>query len=112
MLSNNKDKRPSDLSKWYSRYHFCSCTVILGSTPKRPAESCLEINASGEGKLVSGNYWLKGMKLEEVYEVIIPRIINMPMKICQSLNLCPMLKNSLPVMLLLAGVNTLNCQHS
>ena len=45
--------------------------------------SCVSVyeqkNASGEGKLVSGNYWLKGMKLDEVYEVITSR-----MKICQS----------------------------
>lgn len=47
-----------------------------------------------------------------MYEVIIPRIINVHMKICQSLNLCPMLKNSLPVMFLLAGVDTLNFQHT
>ena len=64
------------------------CTVILGCTPKRPAESCLKINASGEGKLVSGNYWLKGMKLKEVYKVITSRIKNMPVKIYQSWNLC------------------------
>ena len=34
-----------------------------------PAESCVEI-ASGEGKLVSNNYWLKESKLGEVFEVI------------------------------------------
>ena len=47
------------------------CIVILGSTPAGPAESHLEINASEEEKLVSGNYWLKGLKPGEVFKVII-----------------------------------------
>lgn len=46
------------------------CTDILISTPEGPAEFRLEINASGEKKLVSGNYWLKGMKPGEVLKVI------------------------------------------
>ena len=65
-------------------YHFCSSIVILGSTPERPAKSCLEINASAEGKLVSGNYWLKGMTPGEVFKVTISHITNMPMKNRQS----------------------------
>jgi len=67
------------LNGYTDKQYLCKCQagytgeqcekVILGSIPEMPAESCLEINTSREGKLISGKYWLKGMKLGEVFEV-------------------------------------------
>jgi len=40
-------------------FHF---TVVLGTIPELPAETCKEIKASGEGQATSGKYWLNMIK--------------------------------------------------
>ena len=38
----------------------------LGSIPEIPAESCMEIDASEEGEVVSGKYWLNIKEVRKV----------------------------------------------
>ena len=36
---------------------YCCFSVLLGSIPELPAETCKEIKASEGGQAVSGKYW-------------------------------------------------------